>query len=251
MQPAQANWLRAWLLVAIFLASPFRAAGADSQGWANLILGHFPAPKVYHELDIEAKILLSSGQTWRNIDATNLIEYYPNSWVDLTGEVTLGTTLQTDDLRSNELTFRAGIRTYFAKHLRSHLGRERIPLRRISFASLHRIERRTFWYSNDHPTETSYRARVRLEFKSGLNKADPTADGAWYAIADLEGYFDLGVAAGERFAQRARNRLGVGYMFDAKRRVDVLFILDRARDTIEATPTETLRAIDIRYRLTF
>jgi hypothetical protein len=188
---------------------------------------------------------------WRNVDATHLIEYYPNSWVDLTGEVTLGTTRQTDDLRSNELTFRAGIRTYFAKHLRSHLGRERRPFRRISFASLHRIERRTFWYSNDQPTQTSYRARMRLELKSGLNGPDPTVAGAWYALADLEGYFDLGTAAGERFAQRARGRLGVGYVFNARRRVDVLFILDRARDTIDATPTDTLRAVDVRYRITF
>jgi len=246
-----ANRLGAWVLFALFLASPFRAAATESQGWANLILGRFPSARLYQELDIETKVLLSSGPRWRNIDATHLIEYYPSSWVDLTGDVTLGTTLQTDDLRSNELTFRAGVRTYFAKHLLSRLGRERRPLGRISFASLYRLEQRNFWYSDDTPSQTSYRSRVRLERKAGLNGPDPTADGAWYMLGDLEGYFDLGAEAAERFAQRARGRLGLGYVFDAKHRVDVLFILDRARDTIDATPTETLRALDVRYRVTF
>mgnify|MGYP000163906745 CR=1 FL=1 len=55
-------------------------------------------------------------------DATGLVEYYPNYWVDLTGEVTLGSTSQTDDIRSNELTLRLGrlLRRPHVGHTRHH-----------------------------------------------------------------------------------------------------------------------------------
>ncbi len=243
--------IKTWVLVALCLAPTGPAVALETQAWANLILGRFPGEKFYLELDFERKILVTSGPRWKNLDATTLVEYYPNSWVDLTGEATLGSTLQTDDLRSNELTFRFGVRTYFAEHLRSHLGRERRPLGRISFASLFRLEQRNFWYSDDSPSQNSFRGRVRLEFKAGLNGSDPTADRTWYVLADIESYFDLGEEVEERFAQKARGRLGLGYVFDAKRRLDLLYILDRARDTIEQSPTDTLQAFDLRFRLTF
>lgn len=46
-----------------------------------------------------------------------MVEYHPSPWVDLTGEVTVGMTMQTDDLRTNELTFRPGFRPYLIKNI--------------------------------------------------------------------------------------------------------------------------------------
>jgi len=53
-----------------------------------------------------------------------MVEYHPSPWIDLTGEVTVGMTMQIDDLRTNELTFRPGLRPYLIKsiHERFDMG---------------------------------------------------------------------------------------------------------------------------------
>jgi hypothetical protein len=80
-------------------------------------MGWVRGEELHLDVDFEPKVLVSGEPGWRTLGITPRVEYYPSSWVDLTGEVTVGTTVQTDDLRTNELTFRPGFRPYLIKNI--------------------------------------------------------------------------------------------------------------------------------------
>jgi hypothetical protein len=237
----------------LFLLVPVRADSGDleTQAWGNLTLGWIRSEKVYLELDLEPKVLVSGDPQWRNLDVTPAVEYYPSPWVDLVGEMVVGTTLQTDDLRTTELTVRGGARVHFVQMARGKLQIERTPLGRISAATLVRLEERNFWYSDNTDSQQSFRFRVRLELKAPINHANLAMDRTWYVLADAEGYVPVGDEVDERFATKLRGRVGLGYRIDERHRVDLLYIRDRQKDTIDDTPTDSSQAIDLRYRVVF
>lgn len=250
------------VLIACLISSVSGAGDLETQAWGNLTFGWIHGNALYLELDVEPKVLISGEPKWRNVDVTPLVEYYPNGWVDLTGEMTVGRTVQTNDLRTTELTVRAGVRLHLVenikgkgfdplKDVRSQLKLERTPLGRCGIATLIRIEERNFWYSDGSPSQQGARLRLRLEFKTPLNHASLADDRTFYLLADSEGYVPLGDEIDERYASKLRGRIGLGYRINARHRVDLLYILDRAKDTIEDSPTDSSQAIDLRYRLVF
>jgi hypothetical protein len=244
--------LRAALLIPlVFGALPAAAGDLDTQAWANFTMGWEPSKKVYLELDLEPKVLVSGEPQWRNLDVTALVEYYPSSWIDLTGEATIGTTRQTDDLRTNEFTLRAGARLYLLKHVRDRLDKEQNLPSRILFATLFRVEERNFWYSDGTEPQQEVRFRARLELKAPLNHADLTRDKTFYGLFDIEGFVPISPEVEERFATKYRARVGLGYRFNPRHRIDLLYIRDQVRDTIEDTPTDSAQMLDLRYRMVF
>jgi hypothetical protein len=239
------------VLLLALVALPASADDFATQAWTNFTMGWNRSEKVYLELDLEPKVVISGEPQWRNLDVTPAFEYYPNSWVDLTGEATIGSTLQTDDLRTNELTVRAGVRTYLLKHVRDRLRQENKPVGWVSVASLFRVEERNFWYSDKTESQHSFRFRARLESKAPINHADLTADRTFYVLADAEAFVPIGRGVEERFANKYRLRVGLGYRINARQRVDLLYLRDWVRHTIEDTPHATTQALDVRYRVVF
>jgi hypothetical protein len=238
-------------LLPVLVAPPARSGDLETQAWGNFTLGWIRSEKLYLELDLEPKVLVSGEPKWRNLDVTTTAEYYPNSWLDVVGEVTAGSTLQTDDLRTNELTLRAGARMYLLNNVRDKFHFGHTPLSRVSLATLIRLEERNFWYSDDTDSQQSFRFRARVEFKAPINHADLTADRTYYVLADAEGYVPVGDEIDERYASKYRARLGLGYRINGGQRVDLLYIRDRVQDTIEDGPRDSLQAFDVRYRVVF
>lgn len=223
--------------------------GTAGQLWANFTLGREHNEKLYLELDFEPKIQVSDGEDWGNLDTTPLLEYYPNGWIDLTGETTLGITRQRDGVNTLELTPRVGIRFHFFEQVaRPHL--ERLPLRRLGIATLFRIEWRNFYYSDDQPNYHAFRGRLRLESKLALNHDELATDGTLYAIGDAEYYAPFGDDIPERYVNKIRVRLGLGYRFSEARRFELLYIRDWNRDTDEVDSLDS-QALDLRFKFFF
>ena len=244
--------LRALPLVLLIVgALPAAAGDLETQAWANFTMGWNRSEKVYLELDLEPKVLVSGEPGWRNLDVTPAVEYYPSSGIDLTGEATVGTTMQTDDLRTNELTLRAGLRLYLFKNMRERFDHEHKLPGRVLFATLFRVEERNFWYSDETESQHSFRFRVRLELKAPINHADLTKDKTYYVLGDIEAYAPIGEEVEERFATKYRLRLGLGYRINARQRGDLLYMRDRVRNTIEDTPSDSVQILDLRYRVVF
>jgi hypothetical protein len=210
--------------------------------------------RLVYELDLEPKTLLNAAEgepDWLNLDVTPNVEYSPNSWLDIVGETTIGRTKQSDDVDSTEVTPRLGVRFHlFSRTLRFH-PREQAPRRRIVVRELVRFESRNFFYSGgDVESESAFRFRNRLEFLLPLNKDRITDDGAGYWLADWEWFVPLD-DPDERFANRQRIRIGLGYRRSFNWRYELLYIWTRSRDTIHSGFSTTENIVDVRVKRVF
>jgi len=236
------------------------------QLWANAILAYPQNEHLYYELDIEPKGQVQGEPMWVNADATPLLEYYPNNWLDLTAEATVGWTVQNDEIRTFELTPRIGVRFHLLSNLRDKVKKTRLgaaqsgswllkPLNRLGIANLTRLEYRSFRYAGDigEPYWAhEWRLRNRTELKLGINKADYNAEGTLYMIADLEAFIPLGDAVAERYASRWRVRLGLGYALSYRYRIEALYIRNADRQTLEEEVYEiSSNAVDARLKIFF
>lgn len=249
------------LLVSALLLLPTQTQAQEDevsdQVWANFIMGRPISDKLYFEYDVEGAKQVSGGEPWAYIYGTALTEYYPNKWIDLTGELVTGFTEQTSTEDSFELTGRAGIRLHFIAQIFNSptfkkIRSERLSGKRFNIATLLRIERRHFWYSDNVPDSDDWRFRSRLETQLALNKPSLGTDGVWNLLADIEWFVPLDdEEAPQRFATKRRIRLGVGYRHSYKWRFDVLAMTDKARDTLEGEVDVESRMIDFRIKRFF
>jgi hypothetical protein len=226
----------------------------STQLWANVTLGKSVRERWYLELDTEPKWQVTSGEEWRNLDLTPLVEHYPADWLDLEAEVTVGKTRQRDELDTVEITPRVGARLHLFGKMIPRLpgpGIERLPLTRFGFSTLVRIEWRNFFYSDESPDRHEWRARLRLESKVALNHATLAADRTVYAMGDVEYFGPLGDDIPERYVNKVRTRLGLGYRASRAARVEVLYIRDSNRSAPEEEKAEDAQAVDVRLKLFF
>jgi hypothetical protein len=249
--------IRAFTFVALLICPALaQAERVADQVWANFILARPVSEKLYLEYDIEAAKLVSGGDPWRNIYGTALAEYYPNGFVDLTGELVTGFTEQTRAESSFEATVRLGIRLHllmqlFDSELLDGIRPERLSSQRFNIANLARIEHRNFWY-DIRPKASDSRFRNRLEFKWAVNRKTLSADGLWYLVADAEWFVPLDDEdVEERFATKRRFRIGFGYRHSYRWRVGVLLMRDSVRDTLEGQPERDAQMINFRVHRFF
>jgi hypothetical protein len=251
--------LRARALPALFLTIAMGAGaaaraqdGASTQIWGNVTLGHPKSERLFLELDLEPKFQVSGGERWRNLDATPLLEFYPKDWLDLTAEATVGFTHQFSGLDTFEVTPRIGVRVHLFQSAWDHLPHpERLPASRLSLGNLLRLESRHFWYSDDQGSSQEWRLRNRTEAKFALNRGNLSEDGTLYLIADAEFYVPLGDELPERFSTKFRTRLGLGYRFDYRKRLEFLYIRDNSRSTLEQDFEKDANIFDFRLKIFF
>lgn len=192
----------------------------------------------------------------RSVSIAN-IEYYPNAFLDLSGELVTGLTKQTRDEDSFEATVRLGVRLHllnqiFNSPVFDKVRSERFSGRRFTIANLARIEARNFWYSGGRASESDLRFRDRIETKLALNKPTLTDDGVWYASADIERFVPIGSNdIAERFATKRRLRIGVGFRQSYRWRFELLAMADRARETIDEEADVDAYMLDFRVKRYF
>lgn len=229
----------------------------QTQVWLNFTPGWAKGERWYWELDFEPKWQVSGSEKWRNLDLSPTVEYYPADWLDLEAEATVGNTLQKDGLDTFEITERVGARFRLFARMAPYLPGipgleyERLPRTRGGISTLVRLEQRNFWYSDDAPDKHEWRARLRLEGKVALNRPQPALDRLLYAIGDVEYYQPLGDDIPERYANKVRVRLGLGYRFPAATKLEFLYIRDWNRTAPDAEAAEDTQAFDLRVKLLF
>jgi hypothetical protein len=225
----------------------------SKQVWGNFITAFPQSEKLYLEADTElAKQVSGGGDDWGYVYGTGLVEYYPDEWLDLTGEAVVGFTRQNNSEDSWETTLRLGLRVHFLRQiLRStfmeRIRKERMSGNRLSVANLARFEYRNFRYSGNVPNSSDWRFRNRLESKFALNRDDLGEDGVWFLIGDIEWFVPMDdTQAPQRFATKRRVRIGLGYRQSFRWRFSVLLMADNARDTLNGDTEADARMIDFR-----
>ena len=157
----------------------------------------------------------------------------------MVADTSIGSTKQTDDVDTIEVTPRLGMRF----HLFSRT-------QRIVVRDLVRVEARNFFYCGDTESDSTVRFRNRLELLVALNKDRFDDDRVRYLIADWEWFIPID-DPDERFASRQRIRAGLGYRRSFNWRYEVLYIWTRSRNTIDEEFGTTENILNIRMRRTF
>ena len=223
----------------------------SKQAWMNITLAHPYNDKLYYELDIEPKVQLEGKEKWKNIDLVPLVEYYPNKWFDLSAEMVLGYTKNSNSYRDYELSPRLGIRLNILGNLRKKMSQIGFfDYKQFNLATLLRYEYRSLFFSHQD-TQHQSRLRLRLETKTAFNHKQVTMDDTYYLFADFEQFFDFNDNIKERFHQKSRLRIGPGYTYNEEHRFELLLIYDYTRDTYEANLKEDTVSLDFRYRIHF
>ena len=249
--PLKSVW--AILSVFVFVLSVGSAWAQDTskQIWLSFILGHEYSDKLYLEVEIQPKKQTSTGERWRNLDTTWLMEYYPNKWLDLTGEVVAGYTNQKDDLDSIEITPRAGIRLHFIEQQiqalthKDKVRTERVPVNRFYLACWMRMELRNFYYFGELDSSHEVRFRIRPEFKAAINNKSLGDDKTLFFRTDVEAYFPIDDVP-ERFTNKLRFRGDFGYRIDETWRAELLYVHDVYRDSPIGEFEEDANILDFR-----
>jgi hypothetical protein len=213
------------MLGVLLWSSADAAAQTSTTLWGNLTFD-WVKEQITYELDFEPKILLAAppGEPgWRNLDITPSIEYAARKRFDVTGELVVGTTKQTDDLRTTELTFRGGARFHVMEEPLKH---------RLVIRDWVRVESRNFFYSNDDPSDSTVRFRNRLELLIPITEPTLSDDGVVAALVDWEWFIPLSDPA-ERFASRQRIRTGASYRHSRTWRYFAFYIRNKSRNTLD------------------
>jgi uncharacterized protein DUF2490 len=232
-------------------------AQANLQLWSNVTVDWTKSTRLAYELDFEPKVLLKAPEGdpgWRNLDVTPNVEYAVKDWLDLIGEATVGYTKQTDDANTFELTPRVGVRFHlFSRSVPTALPRfrELPPKRRVVVRDRVLFESRSFFYLDAGSGSSSdVRLRNRLELLMPINRANLTDDGARYWFVDWEAFVPAG-EPDERFANKQRFRVGLGYRPSVAWRFEAVYAWTRSRNTIDEGFQSSDNIIDLRLKRVF
>lgn len=249
---------RVAVMAALLTAVPASSrAQTNLQLWGNVTLDWMKSERLTYELDFEPKGLVSApagDPAWRSLDITPNVEYAVRPWLDLSGDLGVGYTKQTDDVNTVEVTPRVGARFHLysrAVKTRGPNVREMAPRRRVVIRDLVRFESRNFFYTGaGSGSDSSFRFRNRLELLVPLNTEKLSDDGTRYVLADWEWFIPLG-EPDERFANRQRIRAGLGYRRNLHWRFEGVYMWTRSRNTIEDGFTTSDNIINIRVKRLF
>jgi len=226
------------------------AQDTETQLWGNLSLDWLRNDQVSLGLAIEPKALISKPPEdpgWASLGATPSIEYTRVSWVDVTGEVGVTRTKQTDHVNSTEITPTLGFRFHILSRLADTYLKEKLPRRRLVLRSYLRFEWRNFSYSDETEDSSDFRIRNRFESLYPFNRPRISDNGAIYALADAE-FFTTTEDLAERFASKQRFRVGGGYRRSYPWRFEALYVWDRTRHAGAGAFVKGDQAVDIRLR---
>ncbi len=254
------RWTSSWVVLLLALTSSRAAAQASGQVWTNLTYDWLPSARLSYEIDLEPKgqVLPGAGQPlWANLDVTPNVEYAPNGWVDLVGEVVTGYTNQSDQKNAFELSPRIGVRLHIitqliqARDAGRGAEREKQPKRRAVVSTLIRFEQRNLYYPRDSATKSSWRFRDRFDFKYPLNRPKLTSDGAVYLMSDGELFVPIGEDVKGGVVKQVRVRTGVGYRSSFDWRFEALYQWTAVRTPASGAFAPDSHAVDIRVTHVF
>lgn len=157
---------------------------------------------------------------WHSYIVLPIFQYSLTQNVDLNAGVTASAVAQNDTSNTFELRPMLGARF--------HLTPNRRALARIYL----RMEQRNFKDLETKNWTHSMRFRIRPELLLPLNRRAYFENNQLYLIADAEWFITVDKDLDERFANRFRARLGLGYRLDATWRFEVIYMQQQAKNKI-------------------
>lgn len=226
---------RWWCLCLIAMPwSPLLAQSQNSQLWLEYML-NYPFANSFNIENAFVYSTLFDSPRWRAFDYSPTLEYSLTQNIDLTVGGTFSFTAQTDDYNTFEIRPVIGTRIHLT------------PNKRVLLRAYVRVEQRNFLNLDTDEWEQTLRPRVRLESLIPINKKTYFEDKLWYGIVDVEWLFAVDDVE-ERFANRFRARLGIGYRLDYSSRFEFIYMNQQSKSGIDEDFSSSDNILRIRFK---
>lgn len=181
--------------------------------------------------------LLKKDGKWRSFNISPTFEYTMLRWIDLVSEIGIGYTQQNEGSNSYEISPIVGARFHITQN------------KRVNTRILWRYQVRSFRQVEDEDWDVSNRTRIKAEAWITLNGPNLFTDNLWYTFVDYEEFIVLDQQLDERYANRRRARIGVGYRLNYKHRFDLGYTMQSSRNEIEGDFISTDNVIQLKYKM--
>jgi hypothetical protein len=226
-------------LVCVFLSLPSLSAFAQrgEQLWLEYQLSYPFRNRYLLENTTSYSTLLNPENKWRSISVSPTFEMSLVRWLDLVSEVGFSYTVQKQDANTIEIAPMAGGRFFISQG------------KKLDIRFVLRYQLRSFKDLKTGDWTQSNRARSRFEIFYSINGPNLFTDKLWYVFADYEEFTVFDQQLEERFANRRRARIGVGYRLSYKHRFDLGYTLQTSRNEIDDDFTGTDNVIQFKYKM--
>lgn len=173
---------------------------------------------------------------WRNFTLTPTFEWSFDV-IDLIATVPMAYTQQTTNYNSFELNPSVGVRYNVTEN------------RRITSRIIFKVEERMLTNLETKNWEFSNRLRLKGEILISLNGPTMFQDNLWWSILDYEEFFVTDKQLDERYANRRRGRVGLGYRLNYRNRFEFIYTLQSSRDEIHGEFNRLDNVVQLRYKM--
>jgi hypothetical protein len=181
--------------------------------------------------------LLTNDGKWRSISVTPTFEYQGFWRMDLWVEMPMAYTLQTEDVNSFELNPNVGVRLNIT------------PNKKVDTRFLVKAEQRMFRQVEQDDWDTSNRLRLKGEIWISINGPNLYTDKLWYGLIDYEGFIVTDQQLEERYANKWRARIGMGYRLNYRDRFELIYTRQASRNMLEEEYLSGDNVIQVRYKM--
>ncbi len=216
--------LRKYFLVIVWMPlSLISYAQTNSQVWMEYMLAH-PFANVWELEHAVTYSTIVDTPKWRSLDYAPTLTWSFTPNIDAMGALTISYVAQTENVNSFEIRPMLGTRIHFT------------PNMRILTRLLIRFENRNFQNLETKDWSSSNRMRFRVESLIPLNNSTMyNKDNLFYGIADAEWFVTMDQDLQERFSNRFRIRIGIGYRLNYTWRFEFLYTYQESKDQIESS----------------
>jgi hypothetical protein len=210
------------LAVIIFSLLPGIIYGqsTNEQLWFEYMLNYSFANSYNLENAFKYSTVLNTPK-WQAFEFAPTLDYSLTSNVDISFATSIEFTDQTESVSTFEVRPVLGSRIHIT------------PNRRILTRVFVRLEQRNIQNRDTKDWDNVLRPRFRAEILIPINKKSYYDDNLWYGILDSEWFLSIDEDVDERFANRFRLRMGVGYRLSYTSRFEFIYMLQESKNAIE------------------
>lgn len=209
----------------------------NEQLWLDVQLDYPFGGQYLLEATASYQTLISNDGKWYGFSLAPAFEYQGFRRVDLLLNVPFVYTLQTEDVNSVSVDPSLGVRLHITQN------------KRVNARFILKAEQRMFRQVEANDWDTSNRLRLRGEVWIAINGPNLYQDKRWYAVLDYEEFVVTDQQVEERFANRRRGRIGIGYRHNYANRFELFYTRQSSRNNIDENFISGDNVIQLRYKI--
>ena len=211
------------------------AQSPNEQLWFEYMINYAFANSYNLEGAFKYSTLLNTPR-WQAFEFTPTLDYSLTAHVDISFATAIEYTDQTESVSTFEVRPVLGTRIHFTPH------------RRILTRALIRLEDRNIQNLDTKDWDNVWRPRFRAEMLIPINKKSFFNDKLWYGVLDAEWFLSIDDDVDERFANRFRLRMGIGYRMSYSSRFEFIYMMQESKHAIGDSFYTSDNIFRFRYR---